>query len=310
MIRLLITLLFLATFAAVGIPTARAQTEATRLASLAVELWPDYDRPAMLVLLTGTLPADAALPATLTIPIPPEAEINAVASFNASGALMSDVDYTIENGRITLATPGSPFRVEYYTPYQTNGNEYTYSFNWTSGLSIDQVTTVVQQPVAATDFRVTPSATGSAAERGDGLTYHTLPPRAVGADEPFTVEVAYTVDAPLLSAPSQAAPVSTAAASPAGVATTTGLGFSPWWLVAAAGVLVLVGGAWYLGRQQGRSATRARKPQPARPGRSDAAKPPAAKNSTSSKYCHNCGRPAQPGDTFCRHCGAQLKTGE
>ena len=62
----------------VALPVA-AQTEVTQLDTLTVELWPDYDRPAMLVILTGTLPESAALPATVTIPLPPEAEINAVA---------------------------------------------------------------------------------------------------------------------------------------------------------------------------------------------------------------------------------------
>jgi hypothetical protein len=303
-IRLLLLGLILA---ALGAPfQAMAQAEVTRLTELAVELWPDYDRPSVLVLLTGALPEDAALPATLSIPYPAGAEIHAVASFNETGVLVSDVDYSAADGLLTLTTPSSRFRVEYYAPYTVNGNEYTFTFEWTSPLIIDEMTTVVQQPVAATDFRVTPAPTGSAT-RGDGLTYHTLAARPVAANEPVTVELAYTVEAPVLSAPSQELPGTTATAS-SGTSTATSVGLSLWWIAAAAGALALLAGAWYVGRQQGRKASRQRKPQPSRPAPKGGATTTPTKKPPVARYCHNCGQAAQPGDTFCRHCGAQLKS--
>ena len=64
-----------------------AQQPATVLEFLEVELWPDFDQPALLVLLSGALPADAPLPATITIPLPEAATINAVARIDAQGAL-------------------------------------------------------------------------------------------------------------------------------------------------------------------------------------------------------------------------------
>ncbi len=288
-----------------------AQSDPTQLSSLAVELWPDYDRPTMLVLLTATLPQSTALPATLTIPIPTGAEIHAVASFNEAGALMSDVDYTVENGQLTLTTPANRFRVEYYSPYQVEDGEYSYTFEWVSDLAIDQVTTIVQQPAAAREFRTDPAATSSAATRGDGLTYHTLPARSVGAGEPFTVTVTYTAEAPVLSAPVQTPPTTNTGATTADTTTATGIGFDPIWLLVGAGVLALVGGAWYIGQRQGRSASRSRKPQPTRTTKSNVGdtkrSSSASRASSTTKFCHNCGRQSQPGDTFCRNCGAQLK---
>jgi hypothetical protein len=305
-IQLLIAFAFIV-IVALRTQPASAQTEVTQLAELAVELWPDYDRPAVLVLLTGTLPADVALPATLTLPLPPDADVHAVASFNEAGALMSDVDYSAENGLLTLTTPANRFRVEYYTPYTVDGSEYTFTFDWTSGLAIDEMATVVQQPLAATDIRITPAPAGSAA-RDDGLTYHTLPARAVGAGEPVTVEVAYTVEAPVLSAPSQDLTATTAVASPTEETSAAGIGISPWWLLAAAGALILIGGAWFLGQRQGRAASRGRKPRPTRPAKPDAPRSAAPPPKTAAtRYCHNCGQPAQPGDAFCRNCGTQLK---
>ena len=297
-------ILVIAGFMVAASPAA-AQSQSTQLDSLTVEMWPDYDRPSMLVLMTGTLPQNTPLPTTLTIPVPPGAEIHAVASFNATGALMSDVDYTVIGGQMTITTPSLRFRVEYYDPYQADGDRYTYTFNWQAAdLSVANMSVVVQQPIAASDFSLTPAAVSSAAERGDGLTYHSLPARPVGAGELFTVVVAYTAAAPVLSAPS---PEFALGDEPAPVTKTTTVpsaGIDPLWFVAAAvAALALIGGAWYLGRRQGHAASKARKPQPVRPAKTK----PAKNAGGATRYCHQCGKPAQAGDTFCRHCGSQLK---
>lgn len=285
---ILITLFLLS-----ALPVA-AQSEATQLSDMTVELWPDYDRPAVLVLLTGTLPETATLPATVRIPLPDNADVFAVARFNDVDALISDVDASETDGGLTLTTPGRVFRVEYYVPYEADGSEYSYRFEWVSDLTIDNMATVVQQPRAATSMTVTPAPMTSAAERGDGLTYHRVTPQPLGAGQPYTVDIRYTVEAPVLSAPAVAtvAPASTPAA-------TGGLSdINPLWLLAIPALLLLVGGAWYLGRQQGGAAGRPRKPRSARP---------AATKGSAARFCHSCGRPAQPGDVFCRNCGTTLK---
>ena len=122
--RLTIVLFFLFSLAATS--GVAAQTTAGQLTTLAVELWPDYDRPAVLVLLTAELPAGTALPATVTIPLPGEADVNAVARFDDTGAMLSDVDYTTSAGQLTLTTPANRFRVEYYAPYEVAAVSYTH----------------------------------------------------------------------------------------------------------------------------------------------------------------------------------------
>ena len=57
---------------------AQAQTAVT-LQALDVELWPDYDESAVLVLLTGTLAANTPLPVTVTLPLPEGTDFNVVA---------------------------------------------------------------------------------------------------------------------------------------------------------------------------------------------------------------------------------------
>jgi len=304
-----LSLLLLLLFTTV-IPVA-AQDETTELDQMVVELWPDYDRPAMLVLLTGTLPAATTLPATLSIPLPAEADIHAIARFTDEDVLISDVESTAADGRLTLTTAGRTFRVEYYVPYARDGSQTSYRFEWQSGLTIGSMSAVVQQPLAATNFAVVPEPNAAAADRGDGLNYHQIAARPLAAGEPFTVEVTYSVDAPVLSAPSQSPTAPTATPAAAGNGPLDGL--SPWWLLAIPAALALLGGAWYLGRQTGSG--RARKPRPAR-----AAKPGGPRNGSAPRgggnsgansgaagFCHHCGQPAQPGDVFCRKCGTRLK---
>ena len=295
-----LSLLLLFLFAA--LPVA-AQTEVTQLDSLTVELWPDYDRPAMLVILTGTLPASATLPATVTIPLPAEAEINAVARFNEVDVLVTDVEWTQGDGQMTLTTPGSTFHVEYYVPYVATENEVTYGFAWTAGLEIASVAAVVQQPVAATDITIVPAPSGSVT-RADGLRYHQIEPRPLAAGEPFTVDVTYTVDTPLLSAPSVSPAATTAPAATATTAAGDGIlgDLSPWWLLLIPAALALLAGAWALGRRTGSG--RARKPRPNRAGRPGTTRP---SGEGAARFCHHCGQPAQAGDVFCRKCGTRLK---
>ncbi len=295
-----LSLLLLFLFAA--LPVA-AQTEVTQLDSLTVELWPDYDRPAMLVILTGTLPESATLPAAVTIPLPAGAEINAVARFNEVDVLVTDVEWTQGDGQMTLTTPGSTFHVEYYVPYVATENEVTYGFAWTAGLEIASVAAVVQQPVAATDITIVPAPSGSVT-RADGLRYHQIEPRPLAAGEPFTVDVTYTVDTPLLSAPSVSPAATTAPAATATTAAGDGIlgDLSPWWLLLIPAALALLAGAWALGRRTGSG--RARKPRPTRAARPGAPRP---SGEGAARFCHHCGQPAQAGDVFCRKCGTRLK---
>jgi hypothetical protein len=136
---------------------AHAQTPVNTLPELLVELWPDYDEPSVLVLLTGALPADAVLPATLTLPLPEGAVLNAVASIDATGAMLN-TDYTAASGFVTLTTPDPRFRVEYYVPYRVTGAERAYTFRWEAGLDVAQLTLRVQEPAAAANLTITPAA--------------------------------------------------------------------------------------------------------------------------------------------------------
>ena len=84
-------------------PSAQAQLPVTNIETLILDIWPDYDEPNVLVLMTGTLPANTSLPATVTIPLATGAEINAVARFLLS-YLLSSFSYDLPRARSSFGT--------------------------------------------------------------------------------------------------------------------------------------------------------------------------------------------------------------
>lgn len=266
---------------------ARAQTEVNTIDTLAVDLWPDFDRTAVLVLLTGTLPADTRLPAQVTIPLPAGAELNAVARITDDNVMTDDIEYTAGADAVTLTTPDARFRVEYYLPYTTNGTERTFTFTWQANTAVNTIEVAVQQPGAAANLHTQPIAASIGRDEMDGFTYHVLPAQPVPAGETYSVNVSYMMDEPALSInqpPPDLAPV----AAPA----TAGLNW-PLFLAAVGGALIVAAVAWQV------MANWQRPTQPRKTAAPAKHKP--------ARFCHECGTPLQAGDKFCRACGTAVK---
>lgn len=314
---LLLLLLILPTATAFGLAQAPTVTE---LESLAVELWPDYDRPSVLVLLTIALPADAPLPATVSIPLPEDADLNAVAGFSEPNALVNIDQFEQQGDRLMVTTPDRRFRVEYYVPYTANGTERSFTFDWTSDLAVNQLSTVVQQPLAAANLAITPEPVAEGPARGDGLNYFELLDTSLAPGETFTVDIGYEMPVPTLSAELVQSDGTGAATgdSPAAVPTATTQP-NNWTLIAIGGGLLLIALALFVWQIISRrnSGQRARKPRPqraaagtkARPAQPAARPKPQAQTAAGGKarFCHNCGTAAAPEDRFCSNCGTQLK---
>ena len=103
----------IALFILIPMATGHTQDKATAIDSLLIELLPDYDRASVLVLLTGDLPADTKLPATVLVPIPKTAQLNAVARIDSSDGQMKDdiLSSPVPNG-VSFITPDLRFRKE------------------------------------------------------------------------------------------------------------------------------------------------------------------------------------------------------
>lgn len=279
------------------------QQPETTLEWLTVDLWPDYDRTSVLVLLTGSIAADVALPAEVTVPLPQDADLNAVARISDENQMIDDIVFERGDGTLALTTPDRRFRVEYYAPYQPQGLQRTFAYSWTGGPRVEQVFVSVQQPQAATTLTVEPEP--ETIDAGDdGLRYHSLPVSQVEAGGRFSVEVNYTMSSEQLTAPGgapAAAPQGAGAGSGSVGDTTNGAGFLetlnwPVVLAVAGGALLLAAIGWQVFGARIATRRSPRKPRPLR-----------AVRGQEANFCHRCGTQAQAGDRFCRECGTELK---
>lgn len=294
MTKQLFTLLTLL-FALLLVSPGYAQTAAPTVDSLQIELWPDYDRTAVLVLFTGTLASDTPLPATVTLPLPIGAEVNAVARITADGTLTDDIQSSTSVDAVTFTTPDLRFRVEYYQPYTVESTQHSFTFDWLANFAVNELTLSIQQPTAATNLQTEPPAT---AQNGrDGFTYHVLPSQAVPANQPYQTTLRYTMATPKLSVDNlpdvpnllEVATVESVTTSSPSIVSQLD------WPLIIAGVgslLIIIAVTWQLATYRAQRQTIqqrvTRHHQPA---------------STQARFCRQCGKPLKQNDKFCRSCG-------
>lgn len=274
--------------------TGHTQGKATAIDSLAIELWPDYDRASVLVLLTGALPADTTLPATVILPIPETAQLNAVARIDSSdGQMKDDIFSTPVPGGLSFITPDLRFRLEYYFPYVVNNNLRTFNFSWLAAISVNKFQLKIQQPLSASLLTTEPLPKNIF--RGeDGLTYYAFPEQVVPAGQSFSVRVDYTMTTAQLSVEGLTSP-GTRVQEP-GLPSTAKTGADVNWpliAVVAGGIIILMVFVWQIATRRAKSS---------RPITHNAT----AKKEPYSKFCSNCDNPVDIGDRFCSKCGGAL----
>ena len=158
--------------------SAAAPQSETVLSSLGIDLWPDYDRPGVLVIYHATIAPDVSLPARLVFRIPAAAGLpNAVAERLAGGQLITlPYDRTVdgETALIDLTASRPIVQLEYYDPAITrDGVRRSFAFTWSGDFEVQDFGISLQQPALARNFTTVPEAI-SATASVDGLTYHTL----------------------------------------------------------------------------------------------------------------------------------------
>jgi hypothetical protein len=267
---------------------------------VSVDIWPEYDQPAVLAIYHISLSPDTTLPATLNLRVPAQAEVFAVAIADpAKGLLNAPYDRTVQGSWTTLKIIANSrdVQVEYYDALVKNGTARHIVYEWTGDYTVDSFTVALQQPVGATDMVTDPALSKSSVGQ-DGFVYYQSAPQVLAAGQSFTLTADYQKATDALSTtglPVQ--PTQPLNASTPGRVTMSGV--LPWVLAGIGGALIVVGivGGLYMWKNGTRrsSASRKRHPQPQQA------------SETCEIYCHQCGKRAQPGDVFCRTCGVRLQ---
>jgi hypothetical protein len=149
--------------------------DAPAIDRIKVSLWPEYDKPEMLVLVEAWLDPGSALPTTLAVPIPAAAGApHAIAKRGSNGTLhLAEHRTTREGGWTTVLvrTDQLENRVEYYAPLARDGDQVSYRFLWPGTPSeIRRVEFEILEPLGTTGAIVEPAPTHEAFDP-DGRRY-------------------------------------------------------------------------------------------------------------------------------------------
>jgi hypothetical protein len=261
-----------------------------RLSSLQVEIWPEYDRPAMaLVILRGEIAADVPLPAAVRLRVPVTSGGPTAVAYSAEpGGNMLNLKYDRKDAgdyiAISFDAPQRFFHVEFYDPLAPTATGRSYTYVWTGDLAADRLSATVQEPAAASDLSVDP-ALGAPATGQNGLRYRSadLGPFALGKRLELKLRYVRT------DARTSVAILEPQTASPPPPPPVAGLDTRKLavWLLAVVVVLAaagLAGSLWWQ-RRKGAAA--------AAPGEAG--------------FCRKCGARRASGDRFCSKCGARLR---
>lgn len=303
----------------VGVTTSQSQGAPT-LSNLELALWPEYDRPAVLVIYQGDL-TGTALPIPVEIRIPARVGLpTALAYLDEMGQRYNQAYTTRQEGDWTVVSfslETTRFQLEYYDtlPVDSTGKR-SYTFDYVADYPIAAFTFKVQVPPTAQGFVLDPAASSAAPEMG-GLVYHSVRIDAVAQGDSKSWTVSYHKDNNSLTNPPVEPTVAPAIVTPAGGATGDSTALL---VVVGLASLAAVGvGAFWLGRstqvrpapvpvtrQSGkRHATGSRKsPGPASTPRS---RPPVQAADPGVLYCYRCGTQMRSDAQFCHKCGAPVR---
>ena len=267
---------------------------------LSVDIWPEYDQPAVLMIYRITLAPITTLPASLVLQIPSNAQINAVAITDSSKGLINiPYNITVQGQRsvLKLTTNSPQVQVEYYTALAKNGTARHILFEWAGDYAVDTLEANFLRPFGAEKVSISlaPAVTSPGQ---DGLTNYRVQATNLTAGKPFDLTIDYqrnTDDLSISSQPVQAA--STPGPDTPGRVSLTGV--LPWVLAGIGVLLILAGIIGFVVWQRGGQGAIKRKSRIQH------------RDETEEEfiYCHQCGKRAQHGDVFCRTCGTRLKRG-
>jgi hypothetical protein len=270
------------------------------LSLVSVDIWPEYDQPAVLMIYHITLAPDTVLPASLTVQIPSGVQINAVAVVDpVKGLINAAYDDTVLGrwSALKITTNSLQVQIEYYAALVKNVSTRHIVFEWAGDYPVDKLEVKFLRPLGAESVSISLAPVDTSPGQ-DGLTNYRMEAANLAADQPFKLTIDYQRQTDALSIsslPVQA--VSTPGPDTPGHVSMTGV--LPW-VLAGIGILLIAAGivGFIVWQRGGQGSATGRRYTPHR-----------KESENEFTYCHQCGKRAQAGDVFCRTCGTRLKRG-
>ncbi len=282
------------------LPSPASAQGGTKLASMNIELWSEFDQSSMLVINQFVVSQDTSLPAAITMRFPKDANLVAVAIESNGELLNKKFTGPVEQGNwqtITLnAETYEPHRVEYYQPLTRDGNKREFKYQWFGDYYVKEFTVAILVPADSTELVTSPVLQETVlAANGLGIS-GTITRNELKMGNSFQFDLEYQRTSEALINPQQADQVQPA--EPVGEDTTGRVSITnlPWIIGGLGLALILIALFAYW---------RSTRTSEARPGRRRRRQ--AEGEREEQAYCHECGARANPADRFCRTCGSRLR---
>ena len=291
------------------LPVAVKAQEELTFSAVEVDLWPEYDRPGVLVIYRITLSSQTSIPTEVTLRIPANAgQPNAVASRSPDGALFNLI-YEQESAgewiELSFQATSPELQIEYYdTSLEKDDAARHFEYTWPGDYAVEAFQIQVQQPRTASQMVISPSL-GSGGMGGDGMVYFLSEIGPLAEGQSFQISLDYQKADDQLSVAS--APIQASGPLDDSATGRWTLNSVLPYILGVFG-LVLIGGGVYWYWQSGQEQETPKRRRGVRRSSSRSGGQVAVSSTEGGHiYCHQCGKRAASGDRFCRACGTQLR---
>jgi ribosomal protein L40E len=262
-----------------------------------VGLWPEREGPSVVVSLDIKLASYVSLPQAITLKVPTDADVASIQMIDDRGSV-ERADWEETSGEswkdlhLTVTSPN--ILVTYTDPLLIYFDQVrTFNYLWYSNYSVDNLTVSIRQPYGAGELVTHPE---SAKDGGECCIYN-VDAGPVTAGMSYGVNFHYVKDLENAEYPALGVEPMSAVDE-----MTQGRAIMPStvviWLLGFALLLIFLVALyywWYQRHYEGE------------PGESAYRRAATRRKANKAAFCHECGGRSQPGDTYCRNCGTELR---
>ena len=282
------------------LPSTAGAQGGTKLKSINIELWSEYDQPSMLVIHEFTVDESTPLPVNVTLRFPKDGNLIAVAYFENT---FVNADFTgpEEQGNwqtVTLNVQSyAPHRIEYYQPLTRNEDQRQFSFRWFGDYAVDEFNVTVQIPADSTNIVAEPVFSDTV-RSADGLHSVGIVTRnGLKMGQSYEFKIEYERESESVTKPGDGSNIQPSEPINPDTEGRVSIDNLPW-IIGGFGLALIGLALYFYWRSTQTNERKSRRHRRASNNEEDGGE---------QAYCHECGARAHAGDRFCRTCGSRLK---
>jgi len=282
------------------LPSTAAAQGGTKLKSINIELWSEYDQPSMLVIHEFIVYESTSLPVQVKLRFPKDGNLIAVAYFEDT---LINADFTgpEEQGdwqTVTLNVQSyAPHRIEYYQPLTRNGDQRQFSFRWFGDYTVDEFSVTVQVPSDSTNIIAEPAFSDTVTSNDNSHTVGIVTQNGLKMGQSYEFRIQYDRESESVTKPENGPNIQPSEPIDPSTEGRVSIDNLPY-IIGGFGLALIFLALFFYWRSTQASERKSRR-------RHSSANN--AEVGEEEAYCHECGARAHAGDRFCRTCGSRLK---